>query len=169
MTPINADSLAAIHQEASRLYDSGGRSPHGILSPESAAWIFRQGLSLQFVFDCVDDLARYGEPSVEDFIAMALQRAAFHAKTPPGAVAPAILNEPGLPPKAEAFDGIPWLPRIVRKARAFLEGNLCDEIMYGCAGDRAFLKKHGLSLSGFLALCQRESFELASIRKALCG
>lgn len=169
MKPINTESLAAIHQEASRLYDSGGRHPDRILSPESADRISRHGLSLQFVFDCVDDLARYGEPSVEDFVAMALQRAAFHAALPAGAAVPAILTEPELPPKAEVFDGIPWLPRIVRKAQAFLEGNLCDEIMYGCAGDRAFLKKHGLTLPGFLALSRLESFDLASIRRSLRG
>lgn len=169
MTQINTDPLVAIHQEASRLYDSGERSPDRILSPESAVWISRHGLSLQFVFDCVDDLARYGEPSVEDFIALALQRAAFHAALPPGAAVPAILTEPELPPKAEVFDGIPWLPRIVRKAQAFLEGNLCDEIMYGCAGDRAFLKKHGLTLPGFLVLSRQESFDLASIRRSLRG
>ena len=169
MTPINADSLAAIHQEASRIYDLGTRSPAAIISAESMAWILGYGLSRQFVFDCVDDLARYGEPCLEDFIAMALQRAAWHAARPPGGVAPAILTEPELPPKSEAFAGIPWLPRIVRKARAFLEGNLCDEIMYGCAGDRAFLKKFGLTLPEFLALSQREDFDLASIRHYLRG
>ena len=57
-----------------------------------------------------------------------------------------------LPPKPESLSGIPWLPRIIKKAQCFLEGGLCHEIMYCCAGDRRFLKEHDLHPADFLRI-----------------
>ena len=55
-----------------------------------------------------------------------------------------------LPPKRATLTGIPWLPRIIKKATCFLEGALCHDIMYGCGGDRHFLREHRLHPADFL-------------------
>ncbi len=44
----------------------------------------------------------------------------------------------------EELDGIPWLPRLIDKARAMLAGTLGDYIPYPCGGDRGFLATVGI-------------------------
>jgi len=55
-----------------------------------------------------------------------------------------------LPPKDEAINGIPWLPRIIQKAKIKLRGEMNPDLMYGCGGDRNFLKTHDIHLAEFL-------------------
>ena len=57
-----------------------------------------------------------------------------------------------LPAKAKEVDGIAWLPRLIEKARAKLRGEMPAELMYGCGGDRPFLRSMNVELSEFLRL-----------------
>jgi hypothetical protein len=57
-----------------------------------------------------------------------------------------------LPAKSAAVDGSAWLPRLIAKARIKLRGELNPELMYGCAGDRPFLRRHHMTLPQFLRL-----------------
>jgi hypothetical protein len=57
-----------------------------------------------------------------------------------------------VPPKSAAVDGISWLPRLIAKARIKLRGEMDPDLMYGCAGDRPFLRKHHMTLPVFLQL-----------------
>jgi hypothetical protein len=55
-----------------------------------------------------------------------------------------------LPAKAAEMDGIPWLPRLIAKAEAKLRGEMDDDTMYGCGGDRDFLEQHKIHPADFL-------------------
>ncbi|MDQ2659303.1 MAG: DUF5069 domain-containing protein, partial [Verrucomicrobiota bacterium] len=55
-----------------------------------------------------------------------------------------------LPAKDAEFGGIPWLPRAIAKAQARLKGELPDEIMYCCGGDRRFFRAHDVHPADFL-------------------
>lgn len=57
-----------------------------------------------------------------------------------------------LPPKSATIDGISWLPRLIAKARIKLRGEMDPDLMYGCAGDRPFLRKRHMTLPEFLQL-----------------
>jgi hypothetical protein len=57
-----------------------------------------------------------------------------------------------LPAKSAAVDGIAWLPRLIVKARIKLRGEMDPDLMYGCGGDRPFLRQHGMTLAQFLQL-----------------
>jgi hypothetical protein len=57
-----------------------------------------------------------------------------------------------LPAKTAEVDGIPWLPRLIEKARAKLRGEMPPELMYGCGGDRPFLRRMNVELAEFLRL-----------------
>ena len=57
-----------------------------------------------------------------------------------------------LPLKTDAVDGIAWLPRLMVKARLKLRGEMPSDLMYGCGGDRPFLRRMGTTLPGFLEL-----------------
>jgi hypothetical protein len=48
-----------------------------------------------------------------------------------------------IPPFADELEGISYLPRIIAKAQAKLRGELDPDLMFGCGGDRKFLREHG--------------------------
>ena len=142
--------LTDLHREAASHYKAGCRNPQVILSPENLAELKSLGLNAQFLYDCVDDLARYGEPLLETFVALAQIRNNYFTDVLKGRHADSEIPESSLPPKTAEFEGVAWLPRIIEKARCFLAGSLCADIMYGCAGDRKFLATYEATLLGFL-------------------
>lgn len=150
MTHLETETLARIHAEARNAYERGCREPGMIVDKDDLEIVRHAGISAQFLYDCVDDLARYGEPDAETFLELCGIRTAYFRDVLHSAPPPPAVNECELPPKSEEFDGIAWLPRMIRKAQCFLNGCLCPEIMYGCAGDRAFVASHGKTLAGFL-------------------
>ncbi len=142
----------ALHAEAVEAYRSGCRDADSLLSPASLALLRGAGITVHVLFDYTEDFSRYGWPTCEDFVGVAgIRQAEFLGKMH-GQWPAAPVPEKSLPPKTAEWAGIAWLPRITAKARCFLEGSLAPEIMYGCSGDRAFLKERGLTLPGFLAV-----------------
>lgn len=146
------NELHHFHDQASASYKAGCRNPSQILPAADLETLANFGITAQFLYDAVDDLARYGEPSKDVFVELAQMRADYFQTSLHGRPAARIVQDPELPPKTAEFQGVAWLPRIIRKAECFLEGSLCDDIMYGCAGDRSFLKKYNATLPAFLAV-----------------
>jgi hypothetical protein len=72
-----------------------------------------------------------------------------------------------LPAKSAAVDGIVWLPRLIAKARTKLRGELNPDLMYGCAGDRPFLRSHHMTLPQFLQLVRDKGDDDRAIIDAL--
>lgn len=54
-----------------------------------------------------------------------------------------LLTGDSAPSHGEELDGVPYLPRIIAKARAKLRGELDPGLMFSCGGDRHFLSTHG--------------------------
>jgi hypothetical protein len=150
MTTEEIQTLARIHADASAAYEAGCHSPEDITNAPALDFLKTIGASSQFLYDCVDDLSRYGAPDLQTFLDLCEIRCGYFHEVMKGAPAPREVEECELPPKKEEFDGIAWLPRIIRKAQCFLTGCLCPDIMYGCAGDRGFLAGHRVSLPDFL-------------------
>ena len=146
------NELHHFHDQASANYNAGCRMPSQILPAADLEMLAKFGISPQFLYDAVDDLARYGEPGKDVFVELAQMRADYFQTILHGLPPARIVQEPELPPKTAEFQGVAWLPRIIRKAECFLEGSLCDDIMYGCAGDRSFLKKYNATLPAFLTV-----------------
>ena len=146
------NELNQLHEKASANYRTGCRTPSQILAPADLEALAKLGISAQSLYDAVDDLARYGEPDKAVFVELAQMRADYFQTTLQCRPPSRIVQESELPPKSAEFEGVSWLPRIIRKAQCFLEGSLCDDIMYGCAGDRSFLKKYNATLPSFLAV-----------------
>lgn len=55
-----------------------------------------------------------------------------------------------LPAKDAQLAGIVWLPRVIAKAQGRLRGELPDELMYGCGGDRKFFRTHDIHPADFM-------------------
>lgn len=147
MNTTDLMQLMSLHEEAMKSYREGVRDPSRIVSPAGMETLVGFGISPVFLYDCVDDLSRYGEPAADVFVELgALRILQFRAESDAKPEVP----ESELPRKSEQHCGVAWLPRIIRKAQCFLEGSLCPDVMYGCAGDRAFLKEYGATLPDFL-------------------
>ena len=56
-----------------------------------------------------------------------------------------------------------WLPRIIAKAQAKLRGEMSSDIMFGCGGDRAFLRKVGIDPAQFLRVVWNAGDDLEHI------
>jgi hypothetical protein len=159
--------LHQLHDKASANYCAGCRTPSQILPPADLEALAKFGVSVQFLYDVVDDLARYGEPNKAVFVELAQMRADYFQTSLRGRPALCIVEERELPPKSAEFEGVPWLPRMIRKAQCFLEGSLCNDIMYGCAGDRSFLKKYNATLPAFLAVVRNTQGDPATALRFL--
>lgn len=153
----------ALHAEALFNYRSGCRTPDVIVSPQSGLSLSSFGLTKAFLYDYVDDFSRYGAPDLEAFLGVAGLRAACFD----GVTSDAELPESHYPRKTDKFDGVAWLPRIIRKAQSFLDGTLCRDIMYGCSGDRAFLASYHANLPGFLQAVLQTKGDPASLLRYL--
>ena len=150
--PTWQERFGQVFQRGMSAWESGRRSPRTMFGPDDAAFLAGIGVTTQELFDFVDDLLRYGEPDLATVLAVtAIQRDHFlHALggKPTGRIA----SMSDLPAKTDAVDGIPWLPRLIAKARLKLRGEMPPDLMYGCAGDRPFLRRMRTDLPGFLTL-----------------
>jgi hypothetical protein len=161
------NELNQLHDKASANYRTGCRQPSQILAPADFDALAKLGISAQSLYDAVYDLACYGEPDKLVFVELAQMRADHFQTSLQGRPPLRIVEERELPPKSAEFEGVSWLPRIIRKAQCFLEGSLCDDIMYGCAGDRSFLKKFNATLPAFLAIVRDTHGDPAQVLRFL--
>ncbi len=63
-----------------------------------------------------------------------------------------MISVEALPAKTEEMDGIVWLPRIIQKAMGRLRGELPNDLMYCCGGDRKFFRTHDVHPADFLRM-----------------
>jgi hypothetical protein len=150
--PIWKNQLKDIHCQGLAAWQAGRRSPESMFGLQEAEFLASIGCSPQEMFDFIDDLAVYGEPDFQTVLGIQTIRYAFFRDVmnlrPSGGSA----SMDSLPPKSAAVDGIAWLPRLIAKARLKLRGEMPHELMYGCAGDRPFLRRMGMTLPSFLQL-----------------
>ena len=103
-----------------------------------------------FVEDHVDGAGQ--DPTAETALLVASVRRDFWHHMMGKEPSAKILRPSDLPGRDEELGGHAWLPRILAKARAKLRGELDPEVMYGCGGDRMFLRRHDLHPADFLRI-----------------
>lgn len=142
----------AVFDRAAAVFENdGGRTPEECIGPEDRAFLESIGCTAQEVYDFVEDCCWSGEPTFEEVLAVtAIQREHF-LEARQGAPAERKRSPGEFPAGTDEVAGIPWLPRILAKARAKLRGELPRQLMYGCGGDRPFLRSMGVGLAEFLA------------------
>lgn len=144
--------LRAVWERGVAAWKAGRNSAQTMFAPADVAFLAGIGCTAQELFDFVDDSLDYDDLDFETALAVtAIRRDYFiylmHGK-PTGRVVP--MSE--LPAKSAEVDGIAWLPRLIAKARLKLRGEMNPDLMYGCAGDRPFLRDHHMTLPQFLQL-----------------
>jgi hypothetical protein len=110
------------------------------------------GCTAQELFDFVDDALDYGDFDFEAVFAVTAIRREYFLDVMRGKSTGRVVPMHELPAKSAKVDGIAWLPRLIAKARIKLRGELDPDLMYGCAGDRPFLRERNMTLPQFLQL-----------------
>jgi hypothetical protein len=145
----------AVYDRATARFARGDATPATLLSSADTAFLAANGITAQHLYDYVDDLAGYGEPSYDQAHAIELVRRDYFHNAQQSRASTVTLDPTTLPAKTAAVRGISWLPRLLPKARAKLRGELPPALMYGCGGDRAFFKQHHIHPHEFLNLVWR--------------
>jgi hypothetical protein len=135
-----------------KAWQEGRQSASTMFTSEDTAFLSSIGHTPQELFDFVDDYLNYDEPDLSIALEVAAIRYDYFVKELHSKPSSKIGSMAALPAKTDAVDGIAWLPRIIEKARLKLRGEMPPELMYGCAGDRNFLRSVNLSLADFLKL-----------------
>ncbi|MCW5558499.1 MAG: DUF5069 domain-containing protein [Verrucomicrobiae bacterium] len=141
-----------VFERGTAAWKAGRRSPETMFAAPDVAFLQTLGCSAQELFDFVDDAQRYGEPDAATALAVQAIRREYFLGVLGGKATGNVASMDDLPAKTDAVDGIPWLPRIIAKARLKLRGEMPADLMYGCGGDREFLRRVRMALPQFLEL-----------------
>jgi hypothetical protein len=153
-----------VYEKAVALYAEGKRGADTFFTTEEKAFLAANGLTPQHIYDYAEDHNGYdGEPGLEQALGIELVRRDYFLNAQAGRASTKILDETKLPAKADAVRGISWLPRILPKARAKLQGELPPSLMYCCGGDRKFFEEHDILPAEFLSLVWRHGNDDAPI------
>lgn len=146
------------HHELKRLfamalerYRAGERDPARCCDAFGAAYLDTIGMRPQELYDFAEDHAkRDGDPDWETILLIQAARRDYFLTVQRGRWSGKLADMEALPPKDAELAGIPWLPRLIEKARAKLHGEMPADLMYDCGGDRKFFREHGLHPADFL-------------------
>lgn len=116
------------------------------------AFLASIGCTAQELFDFVDDTLDYGDFDFETVLAVTAIRRDYFLNVMHGKSTGRVVSMNQLPAKSATVDGIAWLPRLIAKARVKLRGEMDPDLMYGCGGDRPFLRERNMTLPQFLQL-----------------
>jgi len=148
-------------------WQAGRRSPHKMFAPADVAFLEGIGCTAQELFDFVDDSLRYDDLDFDTALAVTAIRREYFLDVMRGKPTGRVVQMSELPAKSAAVDGISWLPRLIVKARVKLRGEMNPDLMYGCAGDRPFLRSHHMTLPQFLQLVRDKGDDDRAIIDAL--
>lgn len=155
------------YERGTRAWREGRRSPSSMFDRNDEAFLASIGCTTQELFDFVDDAASDGEPDFETVLAVQEIRRDFFLSELNGQWTGRTVPTDRLPAKAAQADGIAWLPRIIEKARLKLRGEMAPDLMYGCGGDRPFLRSVNMTLPEFLRLVRDRSDDDRAIIEAV--
>ncbi|MDB4459007.1 DUF5069 domain-containing protein [bacterium] len=139
-----------IYDNAQSRYRGGRRSPSSLFGPSEVKFLNSIGCTAQELFDYIEDGLDSNDPSYSEVLKVTTIRKDYFLNELNGRSNKEIIQASQLPSKSASVEGIRWLPRIIGKAKAKLHGQLSDDLMYGCGGDRPFLRSVNLTLSEFL-------------------
>ncbi len=160
-------NFRSLHAKAVALYGEGERSAEHLFDADETAILKQIGLRPIFLFDHAEDLHGRGEPDYETTLLIASARRDFFLNVQDGGWTEEKFDLQSLPSREDEFDGIAWFPRVAQKAQAFLVGNLPDDIMFNCGGDRKFFSEHEIHPADFLRACWAEGGKVAGLRRFL--
>ena len=143
-------SFREVFDDGLQAYRAGQRDAEAMFDKAQGKIFDEIGATRQEIFDLVEDTVLAGEPGLETALLVTAVRREYFLSMQKGKRSRRVIDTDKLPPKSAQLGGIEWLPRIIEKARAKLRGEMPPELMYGCGGDRGFLREHGIHAADFL-------------------
>ena len=137
------ETYLALFDRCVAAYRNGNRDFNTYYTSADMAFLAEIGYQPREFFDSVEDFCEDGVPSPSTALLVAAARRDYLLAVQHGAASGRLLTRDDLPTFGDELAGIPYLPRILAKARAKLRGELDPDLMYGCGGDRKFLRTHG--------------------------
>lgn len=138
------DTFLDLFDRCVTAYRSGNRDFESYYSPHDLEFLTEIGCRTREFFDFVEDFCEDNAPSPATALLVAAARRDYFLNVQMGAAEDGPdLTRDDVPTFGEELGGVHYLPRILAKARAKLRGKLDPDLMYGCGGDRNFLRKHG--------------------------
>lgn len=157
------DQFRTLFAEGVKRYRAGQRSVADFFTPEECEFLATIGCTGQELFDFVEDYTQGGDPTFETVLLVTAIRRQYFLEELQGKSTGHVRQMSEFPAKTDEIDGIAWLPRIIEKARTKLRGELPPEMMYGCGGDRPFLRRNNLNLPDFLRFVWKAGEDTDSI------
>ncbi|HMD61501.1 MAG TPA: DUF5069 domain-containing protein [Opitutaceae bacterium] len=145
----------ALYDQAVSLYSKGGRGAATYFDKAQVAWLAGNGITPQYMYDYAEDEVSSGEPGFGHAIAIELCRRSYFLDVQGGKPSGVVLDESTMPAKTDSVRGIEWLPRIIPKGKAKLRGELPENLMYCCGGDRRFFKANNILPAELLGVLWR--------------
>jgi len=124
-------------------YEAGNKDFTKYYSDADLAFLKSIGYKPRELFDFIEDLGDAGEPTRSTALLIAAVRRDYFTVVQGGVHSNHEITRADLPTFGDLLGDLAYLPRILAKARAKLKGELDPDMMYGCGGDRNFLRNHG--------------------------
>ena len=137
------DTFLALFDRCVTVYRSGNQNFETYYTSDDLRFFSEIGYKPREFFDFVEDFCEDGEPSVSTALLVAAVRRDYFLAVQNRASGGRLLTRDDIPTFGDELEGMAYLPRILAKARAKLRGELDPDLMFGCGGDRNFLRKHG--------------------------
>jgi len=138
--------LRTIWEWAVEQYKLGNRDSdsYEFLNLSEKQFLSEIGLKPNDLYDFAEDYVRSGEPDFTSFALITDLRRRYFQEVQDGIPSVDIKDPDSLPARDSEVAGIPWLPRLIEKARGRLRGELHPDVSYPCPLDRQFLKEHDI-------------------------
>ncbi|MBT8043584.1 MAG: DUF5069 domain-containing protein [Verrucomicrobiae bacterium] len=137
------DQFLNLFRQCVEQYRAGNTDFHSYYEPTDLEFLQSIGYKPRELFDFVEDLCDEGVPSESTALLVASVRRDYFLTKQNGKPSDKEITPDDLPTFGDTLDGIAYFPRILTKARAKLRGELDPDIMFGCGGDRKFLRDQG--------------------------
>ena len=134
------------------LYRGGNTELGSYYSNEDLQFLRGIGCKPRELFDFIEDYVDERDPTPTTALLIAAVRRDYLEVVQGGQLSEVEITREDLPTFGDTLGELPYLPRILTKARAKLRGELDPDIMYCCGGDRKFLREHGIHPADFLRL-----------------
>ena len=137
------DQFLSLFDRCLKAYNGGDKDFNGYYSEDDLKFLASIGYKPREFFDFVEDMGDGGEPTASTaLLVAAVRRDHFHV-VQDGQTSSLEIAASDLPSFGDELEGIAYLPRIIKKARHKLRGELDPDLMFSCGGDRNFLATHG--------------------------
>ncbi len=137
------DKFTALFDRCVTEYRNGNTNFETYYNEEDLEFLESIGYKRREFFDFVEDFCDDGAPSPSTALLIASVRRDYFLVMQDGQASSDEITRDDLPTFGDTLAGINYLPRILTKARAKLTGELDPDIMFGCGGDRKFLRDNG--------------------------